>query len=209
MRIKMKDGSTYQKPISLRQAAWYNSVKSDDKEDVVLTIAATMFTEEILTRYISQQPIHDFKNRIQSINAVKKRDGRYALRITMKDGMPIPMIPIDSKDESNYRRLSPDDRQDYLLNLAVHYLIREDAKAIIQHIRQTTKDQTGVRVLSHPQNFTQPDLQRFCAQFCQSSLMLQRQHRPRRKPRMGSRHPLPPRRPRHKAIRHTPINVEI
>ena len=110
MRIRMKDGSTYQKPISLRQSAWYNGVKPDDKEDVGLTIAATMFTEEILTAYLSQQPIHDFRNRIQSVTAVKNRDGRYALRITMNDGMLIPMIPMDSQDESDYRRLFPDDR---------------------------------------------------------------------------------------------------
>ena len=114
------------------------------------TIAATMFTEEILKAYISRQPIHDFRSRIQSVNAVKRKDGRYALRITMNDGMPIPMIPMDSQDGNDYRRLSPDDRQDYLLNLAVHYLTREDARAIIQRIRQTTKDQIGVRVLSHP-----------------------------------------------------------
>ena len=165
MRIRMKDGSTYQKPITLRQVAWYNGVKPDDKEDVALTIAATMFTEEILTAYLSRQPIQDFRNRIQSVNAVKNRDGRYALRITMNDGMPIPIIPMDSQDESDYQRLSPDDRQDYLLNLAVHYLTREDARAIIQRIRQTTKDQTGVRVLSYPQDFTQQTANTFALNF--------------------------------------------
>ncbi len=165
MRIRMKDGSTYQKPITLRQAAWYNGVKQDDKKDVALTIAATMFPEEILMAYLARQPIHDFKSRIQSATAVKNRDGRYALRITMKDGMPIPMIPMDSQDESDYRRLSPDDRQNYLLNLAVHYLTREDARAIIQRIRQTTKDQTGVRVLSYPQVFTQQTANIFALNF--------------------------------------------
>ena len=104
MRIRMKDGSTYQKPITLRQAAWYNGVKPDDKEDVALTIAATRFTEEILIAYLARQPIHDFKSRIQSVNAVKSRDGRYALRITMKDGMPIPMIPMDSQWEGSGRK---------------------------------------------------------------------------------------------------------
>ncbi len=165
MCIRMKDGSPYQKPITLRQAAWYNSVKPDEKEDAAMTIAATMFTEEILMAYISQQLIQDFRNRIQSANAVKNRDGRYALRITMNDGMPIPMIPMDSQDESDYRRLSPDDRQDYLLNLAVHYLTREDARAIIQRIRQTTKDLTGVRVLSHPQDFTHQTANIFALNF--------------------------------------------
>ena len=165
MRIRMKDGSTYQKPITLRQAAWYTGVKQDDREDVALTIAATMFTEEILMAYLTQQPIHDFRNRIQSVNAVKNKDGRYALRITMNDGMPIPMIPMDNQDESDYRRISPVDRQDFLLNLAVHYLTREDARAIIQRIRQTTKDQTGVRVLSHPQDFTQYTARIFALNF--------------------------------------------
>ena len=164
LRIRMKDGSTYQKPITLRQVAWYNGVKPDDKEDVALTIAATMFTEEILMAYLAQQPVHDFRNRIPSVNAVKRKDGRYALRITMNDGMPIPMIPMDSQDESDYRRLSPDDRQEYLLNLAVHYLTREDARAIIQRIRQTTKNQTGVRV-SHPQDFTQQIANTFALNF--------------------------------------------
>lgn len=167
MRIRMKDGNTYQKPITLRQAAWYNHVKPDDKEDVALTIAATMFSEEILMAYLAQQPIHDFRNRIQSATAVKNRDGRYALRITMNDGIPIPISPMDSQDESDYRRLSPDDRQDYLLNLAVHYLTREDARAIIQRIRQTTKDQTGIRVLSHPQDFTQQTANVFALNFAE------------------------------------------
>ncbi|MDE6383537.1 MAG: hypothetical protein K2K79_04195, partial [Paramuribaculum sp.] len=165
MRIRMMAGSTYQKPISLRQAAWYNGVKPDDKEDVALTIAATMFSEEILMAYLVRQPIHDFRSRIQSVNAVKNRDGRYALRITMNDGMSIPIIPMDNQDESDYRRLSPDDRQAYLLNLAVHYLTKEDARAIIQRIRQTTKNQTGVRVLSHPQDFTQQTAHVFALNF--------------------------------------------
>ena len=124
-----------------------------------------MFPKEILLAYLSQQSIHDFKSRIQSATAVKKKDGRYAMRITMNDGMLIPMIPMDSQDESYYRRLSPDDRQDYLLNLAVHYPTREDARAIIQRIRQTTKYQTGVRVLSHPQDFTQQTANVFALNF--------------------------------------------
>ena len=114
-----------------------------------------MFSDEILLVYLARQPIHNCKSRIQSVNAVKNRDGRYALRITMNVGMPLPIIPMDSQDESDYRRLFPHDRQEYLLNLAVHYLTREDARAIIQRIRQTTKDQKGIRVLTHPQDFSQ------------------------------------------------------
>ena len=75
------------------------------------------------------------------------------------------MIQMDSQDESDYRRLYPDDRHDYLLNLAVHYLTREDARTIIQRIHQTTKDQTGVSVPSHPQDFTQQTAKVFALNF--------------------------------------------
>ena len=43
MLINVKDGSTYSKPISPRQYAWYNGVKDNEREDVGLTIAATIF----------------------------------------------------------------------------------------------------------------------------------------------------------------------
>ena len=49
MLVNIKDGSTYRKPISPRQYAWYNGVKDDEREDVGLTIAATMFSEEYNT----------------------------------------------------------------------------------------------------------------------------------------------------------------
>ncbi len=78
---------------------------------------------------------------IQSVSAVKQRGGKFALRIAINDGMSM-MLPMDSQDESHYRTLSPNDTQDFLNNLAVHYLIREDTGSIIQRIRKTTKDQT-------------------------------------------------------------------
>ncbi|MBD5357787.1 MAG: hypothetical protein HDR88_12410 [Bacteroides sp.] len=138
-RIRMKDHNSYQKPITLRQVAWYNGVQPDDKEDVALTIAATICAEEILTAYLTQQPIYDLRNNIKSVNAVKKKDRRYALRISMNDGMPIPIISMDNRNEIYYRRLSPKDRQDFLLYLAVHYLTSEDASKLIQGVKQTTK----------------------------------------------------------------------
>ncbi len=58
---------------------------------------------------------------------------------------------MESKDESRYRRLSPNDAHDFLNNLAVHYLTREDTRSFIQRTRQTTKDQTAVRVLPQPE----------------------------------------------------------
>jgi len=152
-RIHTNAGATFQKPISASQSAWYHNAKPEDKEDVAIMIASTMFAEEILMEYLTRQPIQNYQANIKSVSAVKQRVGIMALRIMMNDGMSM-MIPMDSQDESNYRRLSPNDTQDFLNNLAVHYLTRENARSIIQRIRQTTKDQTAVRVLPQPKDFT-------------------------------------------------------
>lgn len=45
MRINTNDGSSYRKTISPRQYAWFMGVKDDEREEVGLTIAATMFSE--------------------------------------------------------------------------------------------------------------------------------------------------------------------
>ncbi len=155
VRIHTHAGATFQKPISARQSAWYYNAKPEDKEDVALMIASTMFAEEILMEYLSRKPIQNYQANIKSVSAVKQRDGIMALRIMMSDRMSM-MIPMDSQDESNYRRLSPNDSQDFLNNLAVHYLMREDARSIIQRIRQNTQTQlgNGNRPLPQPQNFT-------------------------------------------------------
>jgi len=153
VRIQTKAGDILQKPISARQSAWYHNAKTEDKEDVVLMIASTMFAEEILMEYLTRQPIQNYQANIKSVSAVKQKDGILALRIMMKDGMSM-MIPMDSQDENHCRRVSPNDTQDFLNNLAIHYLTREDARSIIQRIRQTTKDHTAVRVLPQPKDFT-------------------------------------------------------
>ncbi len=153
VRIHTNAGVTFQKPISARQSAWYHNAKTEDKEDVALMIASTMFAEEILMEYLTRQPIQNYQANIKSVSAVKQRDGIMALRIMMNDGMSV-MIPMDSQDENHYRRLSPNDTHDFPNNLAIHYLTREDARSIIQRIRQTTKDHTAVRVLPQPKDFT-------------------------------------------------------
>ncbi len=155
IRICTVFGGTYQTVMSANQSDWYRNAKPEDKEDVALMIASTAFTEEILMAYLSRQPIQNHLATIQSVSAVKQRGGKFALRIAMNDGMSM-MIPMDDQDESRYRRLSPNDTRDFLNNLAVHYLTREDARSIIQRIRQNTQTQLNVgnRPLPHPQNFT-------------------------------------------------------
>ncbi len=148
-------GDTYQTVMSANQSAWYRNTKPEDKEDVALMIASTAFTEEILLAYLSRQPIQNHLATIQSVSAVKQRGGKFALRIVTNDGMSM-MIPMGDQDESRYRILSPKDTQDFLKNLAVHYLTREDARSIIQRIRHNTQTQLGYgnRPLPQPQNFT-------------------------------------------------------
>ncbi len=148
-------GYTYQTVMSANQSAWYRNAKPDDKEDVALMIASTAFTEEILMAYLSRQPIQNHLATIQSVSAVKQRGGKFALRIVMNDGMSM-MIPMDDPDEIRLRRLSPNAPRDFLNNRADHYLTREDARSIIQRIRQNTQTQLGLgnRPLPHPQNFT-------------------------------------------------------
>lgn len=125
----------------------------DDKEVVAIMIASTMFAEEILMEYLTRQPIQNYQANIKSVSAVKQRDGIMAIRIMMNDGMSM-MIPMDSQDENHYRRVSPNDTQDFLNNLVIHYLTREDAGSVIHRIRQTTKDHTAVRILPQPKDFT-------------------------------------------------------
>lgn len=155
IRIGTVFGDTYQTTMSANQSDWYRNAKTEDKEDVALMIASTAFTEEILMAYLSRQPIQNHLATILSVSAVKQRGGKFALRIAMNDGMSM-MIPMDSQDESRYRRLSPNDTQDFLNNLALHYLTREDARSIIQRIRHNTQTQlgNGNRPLPQPQNFT-------------------------------------------------------
>lgn len=155
IRISTVFGDTYQTAMSANQSDWYRNAKPDDKEDVALMIASTMFTEEILMAYLSRQPIQNHLATILSVSAVKQRGGKFTLRIAMNDGMSM-MIPMDDPDERRYRRLSPNDTQDFLNNLALHYLTREDARSIIQRIRQNTQTQLGYgnRPLPQPQKFT-------------------------------------------------------
>lgn len=161
MLINVKDGSTYRKSISPRQYAWYNGVKDDEREDVSLTIAATMFSEEILTEYLKRNPIHDYRDRIKSVSAVKLRNGNYGIRISLADGY-IPLIEMNSEDTRRFLALQSDDktRHDFLMHVSVHHLTHADAVAIKDRIRQQTQLQTRIRVLpARHQDFT-PEISR-------------------------------------------------
>ena len=59
VRIHTKDGRTYRSSISVAQYAWHNGVFPEEKEDIALTIASTMFRKEILVMYLNRDM--DFK----------------------------------------------------------------------------------------------------------------------------------------------------
>lgn len=156
MRINFKNGSIYQKSISPRQSAFYMGVNDNEREDIGLTIAATMFCEEILTEYLKQHPIHNPLDRIKDVSAVKLRNGNYGLRILLTDGYT-PLIGMSRDEKEHFMAIQSDDKakHDFLLALAVHHLTRTDAVMVNDCIKQRTLTQTAARVLpSRPQDYT-------------------------------------------------------
>ena len=163
MRISMRYGSTYQKAITSRQLAWYENVKQEEKDNVAYTIAATMFAEEILVSYLKSHTAKELRDSIQAVYAPKHKNGGYCLRIKMNGGYTIPLMKIDEKDELEFRNISPEDRESFLLNLAIDYLTRSEAEEVIQHIRQTMREQIkrDRYVLPKQQDFTPQQAQTF------------------------------------------------
>lgn len=157
MRINFSDGTTtYQKSISPRQSAWYMGVKDNERKDVGLTIAATMFSEEILTEYLKRHPIHNPLDRIKDVSAVKLRNSNYGLRILHTDGYT-PLIEMSRDEKNQFMTIQSDDKakHDFLMVLAAHHLTRTDAVMIKDSIKQRTLTQTAARVLpTRPQDYT-------------------------------------------------------
>ena len=164
MRINFRNGSTYQKSISPRQSAWYIGVKDNEREEVGLTIAATMFSEEILTEYLKRYQIYNPLDRIKDVSAVKLRNGNYGLRILLTDGYT-PLIEMSQDEKSLFMTIQSDDKAkyDFLMALAVQHLTRRDAVMVKDSIKQRTISQTAARVLpSRPQDYT-PEISRVFA----------------------------------------------
>ncbi len=156
MRINFKNSSIYQKSISPRQSAWYLGVKENEREDVGLTVASTMFSEEILTEYLKQHPIHNPLDRTKDVSAVKLRNGNYGIRILLTDGYT-PLIEMSRNEKDHFMTIQSDDKakHDFLIALAVHHLTQTDAVMVKESIKQRTLTQTAARVLpSRPQDYT-------------------------------------------------------
>ena len=163
MEIQMKDGSTYQKAITPRQFEWFKNVSAEEKDEVAYTIAATMFSEEILMSYLKWHTAKELRDSIQAIYAPKHKNGGYCLSIEMNDGYTIPLMKMDENDEIEFRNITHEDRESFLLNLAIDYLTRSEAEEIIQHIKRTMREQIkrDKYVLPKQQDFTPQQAQTF------------------------------------------------
>lgn len=72
VRIHTNTGATFRKSISARQSVWYHNTTSEDKKDMAIMIASSMFAEEILMEYLTRQPIQNYQANIKSVSAVKQ-----------------------------------------------------------------------------------------------------------------------------------------
>lgn len=145
--IRMKDGSSHKTSISAKQVAWYNGVRQEEKENVALQIAATMFQEQILVAYLKQAPDFNPEFGIKSITGFKHRNGGFAYRITMTDGFVIPAIPMIADESHSYHILSPESQADFLKGLAIHHLTVQTAQEFVKRIRTDTQTQLRLNTL--------------------------------------------------------------
>ncbi|MDE6648544.1 MAG: hypothetical protein K2K45_01295 [Muribaculaceae bacterium] len=86
---------------------------------------------------------------IRDVRAYRQRNGIFAFSITFNDGYTTLGIPMDQDDSDRYRRLDPDDRLGFLMQLAVDHLTNQSAQDIVGRIdRQLSRRPVSVLSLS-------------------------------------------------------------
>ena len=143
VRIRTNDAQNLEKEISGKQFVWYDKSKPEDKEEVAYRIAATMFSKEILADYLKSHPVSEWNNRLDSVNAIKNRDGGFSIRVVMKDGYTLPLIRMKDDEWRLYRNMSKEEVPAFIRQLALNYLNEEDAKVIIKRLKEETNTKTG------------------------------------------------------------------
>lgn len=143
VRIRTNDGSNLEKEISGKQFVWYDKSKPEDKEEVSYRIAATIFSKEILSEYLNSLPVSDWNNRLDSVNAIKNREGGFNIRVVMKDSFTLPLIRMTDEECRLYKSMSEEDKPNFLRQLAMNYLNEEDAKLIIRRLKEETNTKIG------------------------------------------------------------------
>ena len=102
-----------------------------------------MFSKEILAEYLKLHPVSDWNNRLDSVNAIKNRDGGFSIRVVMTDGYTLPIIKMTDEECRLYRSMSKEDIPNFLRPLALNYLNVDDAKVIIKRLKEETNTKTG------------------------------------------------------------------
>lgn len=155
VRIHTKDGNTYRTSISAAQYLWYSNAKPDEKEDVALKIASAMFRKQILVMYLNRDPDFKPEESIRDVRAYRQRNGIFAFSITFNDGYTTLGIPMDQDESDLYCNTDPDDRQDFLIRLAVDHLTNQSAQDIVNRIDQQATSKIVVRSLPiRPKEYT-------------------------------------------------------
>jgi len=158
VRIHTKDGNTHRTSISASQYLWYSNAKPEEKEDVALKIASAMFRKQILVMYLNGDADFDPKASIKNVTAYRNRNGGFSYSISFNDGYTTLGIPMDLDESDRYSKTDPDDRQDFLMRLAVDHLTDKSAQDIVNRIDQQATSKIGVRSLPiRPKEYT-PDI---------------------------------------------------
>ena len=122
---------------------------------MALKIASAMFRKQILVMYLNRDPDFDPKASIKNVTAYRNRNGGFSYSISFNDGYTTLGIPMDQDESDRYRKTDPDDRQDFLMRLAVDHLTNKSAQDIVNRIDQQATNKTGVRSLPiRPKEYT-------------------------------------------------------
>lgn len=92
------------------------------------------------------------------MTASKHRDGSFAYRITLTDGYTIPLISMTADESDLYRRLTPDNQQDFLRNLAIQHLTNINAQELVKRIKASTQSQLHINTLPLRRQYYTPEI---------------------------------------------------
>ena len=86
--------------------------------------------------YLNWDPDFRPEESIRDVRAYRQRNGIFAFSITFNDSYTPLGIPMEQEDSDRYRRLDPDDRLGFLMQLAIEHLTNMNAQDIVGRINQ-------------------------------------------------------------------------
>ena len=108
--------------------------------------------------YLNWDPDFRPEESIRDVRAYRQRNGIFAFSITFNDSYTPLGIPMEQEDSDRYRRLDPDDRLGFLMQLAIEHLTNMNAQDIVGRINQQATQKTGVRTLPIRQKDYTPEI---------------------------------------------------